>query len=104
VNRNLIARSIAVVLLSILLGYYIHRDERQTRQLGRERYLVQEAQKFDKLVSDPTPLPAMIIGGVLVLSFFVLIYEVIAFVISVVLKFKSIGDEKPAGTTSIPFS
>jgi len=46
----------------------------------------------------------MIIGGVLVLSFFVLIYEVIAFVISVVLKFKSIGDEKPAGTTSIPFS
>jgi len=46
----------------------------------------------------------MIIGGVLVLGFFVLVYEVIAFVISVVLKSQSIGDEKPAGTTSIPFS
>ena len=103
-NRNLIARSIAVLLLSILFGYYIHRDERETRQLGREHYLVQEAQKFDKLVSDPTPLPAMIIGGLLVLGFFVLVHEVVAFVISAALKSKSIGDEKPAGTTSIPFS
>jgi hypothetical protein len=104
VNRNLIARSIAVLLLSILFGYYIHRDERETRQLGREHHLAQEAQKFDKLVSDPTPLPAMIFGGVLVLGFFVLVYEVVALGISVVLKSKSIGDEKPVGTTSIPFS
>ena len=65
---------------------------------------MQEAQKFDKFVSDPTPLPAMIVGGVLVLGFFVLVYEVIVFVICVVLKSKSIGDEKPAGTSTIPFS
>jgi hypothetical protein len=104
VNRNLVARSIAVLLLSILFGYYLHYDERQTRQLGREHYLGQEAQKFDKLVSDPTPLLAMIIGGVLVLGFFVLVYEVVVFLISAVLKSKSIGDEKPGGNTSIPFS
>jgi hypothetical protein len=64
---------------------------------------VQEAQKFDKLVSNPTPLPALIIAF-LVLGFFVLVHEVVAFVISAALKSKSIGDEKPAGTTSIPFS
>ena len=103
-NRNLIARSAAVLLLGILFGYYIDYDERQSRQLGREHYLVQETQKFDKMVSDPTPLLAMIIGGVLLLGFFVLVYEVIAYVISAVLKSKSIGNEKSAGTTSIPFS
>jgi len=103
-NRNLLARSIAVLLLGILFGYYIANDERKTRQLGREQYLAREAGKFDGMKSDPTPLAAMIVGAVLVLAFFVFVYEIVVMTISAALKSMAIGAEKPIENKSIPFS
>jgi hypothetical protein len=103
-NRNLLARSLAVLLLGVLSGYYIDYDERKTRRLGREQYLAGEARKFDESISDPTPLTAMVVGAVLVIGFFVFVYEIVVMVISVALKSKTVGAGKPAEGTSIPFS
>jgi hypothetical protein len=104
VNRNLLARSLAVLLLGILFGYYIDYNERKTRRLGREQYLAGEAQKFDKSISHAIPLPAMIVGAVLVVGFFLFVYEIIVMVISVALKSKTAGAGKPTEETNIPFS
>lgn len=103
-NRNLLARSLAVLLIGILFGYYIDYDERKTRQLGREQHLAQEAQKFDRSVEDPTPLAALIVGAVFVIGFSVFVYEIIVMVISVALKSKAVGAGKPTEETNIPFS
>jgi hypothetical protein len=82
-----------------LFGYYIDYHERKTRQLGREQHLAQEAQKFDRLIEHPTPLPALIVGAVFVLGLFAFVYEIVVIVIFAVLKSK-----KPTADTSIPFS
>ena len=103
-NRNLLARSIAVILLGILFGYYIDYDERKTRQMDREQYLAREGRKFDDSKSDPTPRAAMIIGAVIVVGGFVFLYEIVALGISAALKSKELGAGKSAGDTSIPFS
>ncbi|MGB2899409.1 MAG: hypothetical protein WBB89_09100 [Candidatus Acidiferrum sp.] len=103
-NRNLLARSLAVLLLGILFGYYIDYNERKTRQLGREQHLAQEAKKFDRSVEDPTPLAAMVVGAVLVVGFFIFVYEIVVMVISVALKSKTVGAGKPTEETNIPFS
>ena len=103
-NRNLLSRSLAVLLLGVLFGYYIDYDERKTRQLGREQHLAQEAKKFDRSVEDPTPLAALIAGAVFVVGFFVFVYEIIVMVISVALKSKAVGAGKPPEETNIPFS
>jgi len=103
-NRNLLARSLAVLLLGILFGYFVDYDERKTRQLGREQHLAQEAQKFDRLVEDPTPRAALMVGAVFVIGLFVFVYEIVAIVIFAVLKSKTAGAGKPTGDTSIPFS
>jgi hypothetical protein len=104
VNRNLLARSIAVLLLGILFGYFVDYDERKTRQLTREQYIARETKKFDEMTSDPTPLAALVVGSVLVLGFFVFVNEIVVLIISTALKSQNIGAEKPPGSTSIPFS
>jgi len=103
VNRNLLARSLAVLLLGILFGYYIDYDERKARRLGREQYLASEARQFDRSISDPTPLAAMVVGAVLVMGLFVLAYEIVVMVISVALK-STVGAGKSTEGTNIPFS
>jgi len=103
-NQNLIARVIAVVLLGILFGYYIHYDERKTRQMDREQYIARETHKYDESKSDPTPLPAMIFGGIIVLGLFVAVYEVVVIIISGALKSKAVGTGGPTRDMSIPFS
>ena len=103
-NRNLLARSIAVLFLGILFGYYVDYDERKTRQMDREQYIERETRKFDDLKSDPTPRAAMIIGAVVVISGFLFLYEILVLGISATLKSKGLGAEKPAGGASIPFS
>jgi hypothetical protein len=104
VNRNLLARSLAVLLLGILFGYYIDYNERKTRRLGREQHLAQEAKKFDRSVEAPTPLAALIVGAVFVIGFFVFVYEIVVMVISVALKSKTVSAGKPTEETNIPFS
>jgi hypothetical protein len=104
VNRNLLARSIAVILLGILFGYFVDYDERKTRQLSREQYIARETKKFDEMKPDPTPLAAMVVGSVMVLGLFVFVYEIVVLVVSSALKSKNVGAEKSPGNTSIPFS
>lgn len=103
-SQNLISRAIAVVLLGVLFGYYIQYDERKTRHMDREQYLAREAHKYDESKSDPTPLPAMILGAVIVLGLFVTVYEVVVIVISGALKSRGVAAGKSAGDTNIPFS
>jgi len=103
-KRDLIARSIVVVLLGILLGFYIDRDNRETQQMGREKYLASEAQKFDDSAADPTPRAAMVIAAVFLTGLFFFVYEVIVLAISAVLKPRARRAGKPFETTSIPFS
>ena len=103
-NRNLLARSLAVLLLGILFGYFIDYHERKTRRLGREQYLASQARRFDGSISHGTPLPAMVVGAVLVVGFFVFVYELVVMVISVALKSKTVGAGKPTEETNIPFS
>ena len=103
-NRNLMARSIAVILLGILFGYYVAYNERKTRQMGREQYLAEEGRKFDAAKLDPTPPAAMIVGAVVVTGLLAVVYEVVVIIISAVLKSKAAGAEKPTAYTSTPFS
>lgn len=103
-NQNLIARSIAVVLLGILFGFYIHYAEQKTRQMDREQYLAREAHKYDESKSKPVPLPAMIVGSVIVLGLFVSLYEVVALIISGALKSSGIGAAKSPRNPNTPFS
>jgi hypothetical protein len=103
-NRNLLARSLAVLLLGILFGFYIDYNERETRQMDREQYLAREGRKFDDSKSDPTPRAAMIVGAVIVIGGFVFLYEIVVVGISAALKSKDLGAGKPMGDTGIPFS
>jgi hypothetical protein len=103
VNHNLLARSLAVLLLGILFSYYIDYHERKTRRLGREQYLAGEAREFDESIANPTPFAAMVVGAVLVIGFFVLVYETVVMAISFALK-STAGAGKSTEGTSIPFS
>ncbi len=103
-NRNLLARSLAVLFLGILFGFYIDHDERKTRQMDREQYLAREGRKLDDWKSDPTPRAAMIVGAVVVTGLFAGAYEIVVMILSAALKSKGLGAGKPAGDTSIPFS
>lgn len=103
-SQNLIARAIAVVLLGVLFGFYIQYDERKTRQMDREKYIAREAQKYDESKSDPTPLPTMILGAMIVLGLFVSVYEVVVIIIAGALKSMAARAGKPTGDANIPFS
>jgi hypothetical protein len=103
-NRNLLARSIAVLLLGILFGWYINYDQRKTRQMSREQHLASEARKFDESISNPTPAAAMVVGGIIVLGAFVFLYEIVTIGVSAVLKSMAVGAEKTASNANIPFT
>lgn len=103
-KRDLIARLIVVILFGTLFGFYIDSDNGQTQQMGRDKYLADEARKFDDSAADPTPRAAMIIGAVLLTGFVFFVYEVIVLAISALLKPRTRGTEKPSEITSIPFS
>lgn len=103
-NRTLMARSIAVLLLGVLLGYYIDTDERKTRQMDRAEYLEREGRKFDESKSSPTPTAAMIVGSVIVIGGCVFLYETIVIGILVALKAKKVDSGNSPGNTTIPFS
>lgn len=103
-NRNLIARSIAALLLGILLGTYVDYDEQKTRQMSREQYLAREGRKFDDSVANPTPRAAMVIGGVLVTGFFLIVYELIVMLLSALQRATGQPPEKSGGNLGVPFS
>lgn len=103
-NRKLVARAVAVLLLGGLFGYYIDSDERKTRQMDRAQYLEREGRKFDESKSDPTPTAAMVMGGVIVIGGFVFLYEIVVIGISAVLKTKKIDSVDPRGNMNVPFS
>jgi hypothetical protein len=103
-NRNLLARCIAVVLLGILFGYYVDYDNRKTRQMDREQYIARETHKFEESKSNPTPAAAMVVGAIMVIGVFVFLYELVVIGVSAVLRATGQVQEKPPGSTGIPFS
>lgn len=103
-NRNLLARAIAALLLGVLFGYYVDSDERKTRQMDRAQYLEREGRKFDESKSNPTTTAAMIVGSVIVIGGCVFLYEIIVIGVSAALKTKRGDSGDPTGKMNVPFS
>jgi hypothetical protein len=103
-NRNLIARSVAILLLGVLFAYYIEHDRLKWRQLGREAFLAHETERYDSWIGKPHPASATVIGAIIVAGLFFGLYELVVLFLSAVLKSAGQAQEKPPGNSGVPFS
>jgi hypothetical protein len=75
-KRTGAARAIAVIFLGVILGTYIHFSQMRTLARGREQYLAERAQHFDRIAVNHGALP-MVIAGVILVAIAIVIYEAV---------------------------
>ena len=109
-NRNLLARGIALFLIGICFAAYIYHDIQEMRRLGRDQFLAaqaaDQASRFDSTATTPVPALIAIFGAIFVTLPLFLFYELLVFAISKGLKSAGIGREEspPAPAPNLPFS
>jgi hypothetical protein len=110
VNRNLLARGLALFLIGICFAAYIYHDIQEMRRLGRDQFLaaqaVDQASRFDSTATTPLPALIAIFGALFITIPLFLFYELLVFVISKGLKSAGIGIENSATAPApnLPFS
>jgi len=91
-------RLFAAVLMGLLYGLYIHRDIDTWSHRGREAFLAYQGHRFDRDMLVPRHSIAGVVGAVIFVCLFILIYELIA---AGVAKLVEHGEEKPLGPGQI---
>ena len=105
-NRNLLARAIAVLILGILFASFIDRDRQKWHREGREAFLAHEGERFDRFISPPRSFSftALSIGTTVLAFILVGLYEVIVIFASKLLKSVIPDLDKPSGSPGVPFT
>lgn len=106
-ERNVLARMIAVVVIGMLFASYINYDQKKWRKSGRDAFLANEGKRFDEYMAKQQPFALTAFGALFVAGFLFGFYELLVVVLSAVLKSSS-GPvpERTAGAggMSPPFS
>jgi hypothetical protein len=109
-NRNVVARCLALVLIGICLATYVRHDIEKMNHMGREQFLASKAEtqarRFDRTANTRAPLVVSVIAAVFLIVCVFLSYELLVFAISKGLKFAGIGTDSSATPRSLhpPFS
>ena len=103
-NQNLISRIIATVLLGVLVAAYMNHDYQKWRRAGRDQFLANQGQRFDRTIAQARPFGAMAVGAIIGLGFLVGIYELVVFGLSAVLKSTASPQQTQADYRGIPSS
>ena len=69
---------LAALLLSALMGLYIHHDYVRWNQRGKEAFLAYHAHRFDRDVATPRPIGPTILGTTMIVVVFCGAYELLA--------------------------
>ena len=106
-ERNVLARIIAVVLIGMLFASYINYDQKKWRKAGREAFLANEGKRFDEYMAKQQPFALTAFGSLFVAGFLFSFYELLVVVLSAVLKSSySSAQQRPVGAGGMgpPFS
>ena len=103
-NRNLLARGLAVLLMGLLLGAYINHDNQKWRRLGRDAFIAHELERFDRFIAPPNSSGIAAFGAIILAPFFFGLYELVVFILTAVLiptKSRQVGTP---GSSGVPFT
>lgn len=103
-NRNLVAKGVAVLILGILFASYINHDYEKWRRLGRDAFIAHELERFDRFIVPVRPFGVMAVGAIVVTFIVLCLYEAIAGITSSLLRSMIPDQEKRPGATDVPFS
>lgn len=103
-NRNFLARALAILLLGIVFASYINHDRQKWRRLGRDAYAAHEMERFDRLMTPTVPAAATAIGAIIVAAFVFGLYELVVLGLSAILKSSAPAQQSPPGSQNVPFS
>ena len=70
-------RILSALLLALLFAAYIHHDYTKWTNLGRDAFLANQSNRFDHHITQSHWIP-MIIGIFIVISVFLVLYELLA--------------------------
>jgi hypothetical protein len=90
-NPQLTNRAIAAAILGVMFGWYIHHDYTRWSQLGREAFIAHDVHRFDQYMAVPRPIGLTMFGAVVVAIGLFGLYELIAFVLSKILRTTTSG-------------
>jgi hypothetical protein len=77
-----LSRWIAMIVLGMLAGSYIHHDYERWSQRGREAFMAYQTQRFEHYMAVPRPLSVTMIGATFFTITVIAVYELIARLVS----------------------
>jgi hypothetical protein len=90
-NRRLLSRCIAAMVLALLVATVVHIDRRVWHRRGQQAYLKDQQTRYTKYMANPASFSHLLGTSVLVVVLVMGIYESVAFTFYLLLK----GFEKP---------
>jgi hypothetical protein len=84
-KNKLASKAIASVVMGILFGLYVHHDYAKWGQRGREAFLQNQLQRFDRFMAHPHAIVPTMIGATILIIGGLVIYELLVFVTSRIL-------------------
>ena len=103
-NHNPFARVIAILLLGMLFASYTNHDQQKWRRLGRDAFVAHKSERFDRFVARPQPFVVIAFAALFVAGLLFGFYELIAYVLSAVLKSSAPAQAGPPGGMNVPLS
>lgn len=76
---HFVGRLVAMVLFGVLLAAGMHREHVQRGRLGREAFLAQQAERFDRHFAKPDPVAVELAVGLPLTAGFLVAYELVAY-------------------------
>ena len=106
-NHRLASRLLTILLIGILFGVLINRDNEKWRRLGREAYIDHQLAEFNSNKAEPPSPAIMIIASVILSAFLFGLYELLVFLLSAAVRKlfpEPAGPQPPSPSTYHPFS
>ena len=103
-NRNWIARGLAVLVMGLLFGSYIKHDYQKWRRLGRDAFIAHEMERFDRFIAPRSAFGVAAFGVIILTPFIFGLYELVAFVLSSALRSTIPDQTGPSGARGVPFT
>src|SRR6266481_3175921 len=105
-NPRLASTLIAIVLIGIVIGVLIHRDNEKWRRLGREAYIDHQLADFNSGMAEPQSATLMVFVSILLTATIFGAYELLVFVLFALISktFPAAAAHQPPPAPSHPFS
>jgi hypothetical protein len=85
VNRKVVCRIFALLILGFSIGSYVHHDELKWHRRGREAFLADQMQRFDRNMANPHPTAIPILSATILAAIAIGAYELAAKGVSLIL-------------------